>query len=249
MVKSVSIDGQTLHGTDRFGSWVTRELEGWTGPAPKSAGHSTPPGARVAVPGKVTHERRQITVSGRLAARTVEAAHQARDRLAGLLREPGRMDVTTGGRATYRTVRDLDMDDPVLRGAWLVWQLTVTALDGNRYGAWADPVPLTPGQFTEGLYHQGNAESYPLVTVSGSSPSGYTIEHTDGTAFDVLTPLSGTHTVDMATGQAYRDGAPVDAYGRTGQIAIHPGTAQGIRLTPRGGGSVAGTITVQDTWT
>lgn len=250
-MKSISIDGQTLHGDDRFGIWVTRTLEGWTGPAPTSKGHTTIPGGRVPVPGPLTGEGRQSTVTGRLTARDEEAAHQARDRLAGLLREPGRMVVTTGGLTTYRNVRDLEMDDPVLRGRMLFWQVTVTALDSSRYGDWNPPRALPSGVMVHGIYHRGNADSFPLVTVTGTDPVGYSITHSDGTTFEVTTPLRAgqEHLVDFSTAQAYADGLPLTSYGRAQQLAIHPGQGQGLRLAPLSTGSVTGTLTVQDVWT
>ncbi|WP_313816342.1 hypothetical protein [Citricoccus sp.] len=235
---------------DRFGVWVTRGLEGWHNPGPKDAGHSTAPGARAASPGLLTVQPRTITVTGRLAAKDDLQATQARMVLAGLLRVPGMMTVTTGGQATSRIVRDLQMDDPVVRGSFMHWQLTVTALDPNRYGGWHEPVTLPNDVRTGGIFHRGNTDSLPIVTVTGSAPGGYRVSHEENVWWEVTTPLASGQedVIDFRAGRAWRNGEPIRDFARAQIIRIRPGPEQIMRARPMTTGSVTGQVHVQDTW-
>lgn len=98
----------------------------------------------------------------------------------------------------------------IVPGTLAQWQLQVWCPDPRKFG--------DPHTFAGGIpaSHHGNFIAAPVLTISGDSPSGYTIYGPDGKQFVVTIPLvSGhPHTIDMATGYVTVDGVIV-----TGAVA------------------------------
>ena len=76
-----------------------------------------------------------------------------------------------------------------------------------------DPRKFGPSEkvFASGetVFHRGNYDSTPDVTVTGNMPDGYRINGPDGKHYDVAQALttSQTHRIDFGTGYLYRNGA------------------------------------------
>lgn len=163
---------------------------------PNSAGSFDSPGYGVA---------RVISFTGYAIARTPGDLVHAGDRFAGLLADGslGRLVVTREDEDRWADVRLAASATP----AFVVKAPSRTAADFTIQ-FWA-PDPRKYGithQFGPGsnltLWHYGNAQAYPILTITGSLPTGYTIDGPNGLSYSVTQALTSgqTHTIDMRTG-------------------------------------------------
>lgn len=89
-------------------------------------------------------------------------------------------------------------------------------------------------------HHLGNFPAAPVLTVAGSSPSGYTVNGPGGRQYVVTRALVAgqPHTIDMSTGWLSVGGVvQVGAVGRAETWAVPPGVRTAMSVT-------AGTLTV-----
>lgn len=124
------------------------------------------------------------------------------NQLSGLLSAgPAAMTVSFHGETTTAVVERMDPIEPRLIANRLVeFDFQIKAPDPRKLGQPRGPWTLVPGQAIQ-AWHRGNYDAYPVVTVTGSFPNGYTINGPGGKKFVVTeNPGSGTHTLDMRNG-------------------------------------------------
>lgn len=248
---SVQYNGLELNGLGRYGFWEVDNLEGWfTRPALRSTDSENPAGGDYR--GTMSPGPRLVTITGAVALEDRRDRPVVLDLLTGLAdRQERQLVVTLDGSTSWAMARQGDDDiTPEVQGLLITYTLLLKASDPRRYGGWQAPVFLGSDVRTEGIFHRGNADSPPVLRVSGSAPGGYTITHEDGQGFEVHAPLvSGRpHIVDFATVRAYDNGAPLSDYGQAKQILIHKGMPQAMRIRPNTTGSVTAELEVQDVW-
>lgn len=243
------LDGQILHGKDRYGWWQVNKMEGWDAtPEPK-----TDATARVNADGdfdsEVFYNARLVTLTGRLIATNPQQAEEARTRLTGLLAGPGWFTVTSGaGKTVGGSARRGRIVPGATRGRYLTFQMELKFPDAYKYCARQSEV-AKPGEPTF-LVNRGNALAWPVVTVTGSMPMGYTL-NIGGTEVGVLRPLvSGApHEIDMKKRRLRIDGVWVyGAMEATTFPAVRPGPRQSFSLTPFTTGTGTATAAYSDTY-
>lgn len=230
------LDGQVLHGRDRYGWWQVLTMEGWDAtPEPK-----TDAADRVNGDGEVDTEvhysRRLVTLTGRLIAKSPEQAEEARTRLTGLLHQGGIFSVTSGnGTTKWGNARRGRIVPGPIRGRYLTFQMELRFPDPYKYGSKFSK-PTASGVAMD-LLNRGNSNAWPVVTVTGSSPGGYEMSIGDHLV-QVIAPLvSGKpHVVNMRTGRLTVDGDRVyGAFGICELFSVSPGLAQSFYPLAVGG--------------
>lgn len=101
-----------------------------------------------------------------------------------------------------------------------------------------------------GAFHYGNFPASPVITVTGSMPSGYTITGPVGRTYVVTQALTSghAHRIDMRTGRLYLDGVLQVGAVSVGQTWAVPGGAAVVHtLTPVSGTGVL-SVAVTDTF-
>lgn len=208
-IKQVLLGDQILHGQDRAGQWVVEKLTGWY-EAPQSKGDG---GERPLADGDYEAQRfygpRMVTVDGIL-------FHKGRGQL-------------VSAREQLNVRASLNKHDLVVTDAGLTRRLVVKALgvdwieatrDASRFQVRLradDPRKFGDSQRFSGsvgaafdVYQRGAHPATPVVTVSGSMPSGYDLT-LNGRLVTVTKGLSSgsTHTIDMRTGILRQNGVVV----------------------------------------
>lgn len=122
------------------------------------------------------------------------------------------------------------------------FQVPWLAQDPRWYGA----VRETSGASVT-VFNRGNFDAFPVIEVTGSRPSGYTVT-SQGRSFVVTRALSSgdTHRIDMRTGWLYENGTLVSSgVGAARTFAIPPGPAVTVSIA---GGSGSMKVKVTDTY-
>lgn len=247
--KQVMLDGQILHGRDRYGWWQVLTMEGWDAtPEPKTDA-SPRPNSDGSFETAVHYEDRIVTLSGRLISTSPQQAEEARDTLTGLLHESGPFSVTgiNGKTKQGNAVRGRISPSP-LRGRYLPFQIELRFRDPYKYGT-RRSFAATPGSAVN-VFHRGNARAWSIITVSGSMPMGYTM-HVGGNPIDITTPLvSGvSHVIDMKKRRLRVGGVWVyDSMDATNFPSVAPGRRQSFSIVPFESGSGTATAVVHDTY-
>lgn len=249
----VILDGVDLHrGRIGQADLLVEDVKGWRESPPIKGDHGERPLGHGALPVQRFFGARTVTIDG-VVFGDAQQREQALDvvRRAAESRVMTRLTVGDFNRVGYCYVVGAGMvPDPVKRSEKFTrYSLVVTAPDPFIYGAWQQPVESVNGAQAR-VFHRGNAESRPHVTVRGNAPRGYEIGYEGREFFDVLTPLSSgqVHVVDFQTGRAYFGDTVLTNYGRSRSIRVQRGALQMMTVRAIGSGSVTGAIEVQDTW-
>jgi hypothetical protein len=242
---SIKWAGRTLHGTDRFGKWVTKrdEFDGWWD-SPEIKGETAD---RSSADGEYDmptyNEARLVTVSGHLHSPNAAVQQEAMHFLSGPM--SGRLQVELNGSTLWADAkRNSAVNFNPVTGKLLQWQVRLKCPDPRKFGD-TNKFTITPGQ-TVTVFHYGNYAATPIVTVTGDFPSGYTLWGPGGKTYVVTVALAAgtTHTIDMAhgllrTNQYYFTGGVGDADVWT----VAPGQASTIGLSaPSGSGTAVASI-------
>lgn len=216
MTKLVTLDGQVLHGRDRYGLWKINTMEGWDETPPEKTSSEAKALADGDYDAEVFYGPRLVTLNGRLSASTPGDAFTARERLTALLRVPGEFVVQQHGLARAGMARRGRINPGQIRGRHLPFQIEARFIDPYKYG---EEHVFTGTSVS--VFHRGTAPAWPVVTVTGASATGYTITLA-GKTVTVPQPLtSGTpHTIDYRTG-ILRVGGGV-AKGGLGAVNLSP---------------------------
>jgi len=247
--KSVFLNGQVLHGSDRFGHWLVTQLEGW-GESPPVRVEDT---ARTNQDGDhdlpVRYGARLVTIGGRVICPSESAAQQARTRLTGLVAGKVRAQVTALGETTWADVKLADRVDAKRSGRLVRFQYQLRAPDPRRFGN-SQTVAVATGS-PVAVSHRGNYNAMPKFIVRGDMPGGYTIT-VDGWNYTVTSALvtGQPHRIDYDNGRLYRNG--VLTQGSVGIVTttqpIPPGKSVAVGLYPFTTGSGSADMTIIDTY-
>lgn len=134
-----------------------------------------------------------------------------------------------------------DFNDLVY-GRTAEYQVSWLAQDPRWYGE----ARKYPGG-SVGVFHRGNYEAIPIIEVTGSRPSGYTVQ-SQGHEFVVTRALASgqTHRIDMSTGWLYVNGAlQTSGVGAADTFTIPPGPVVNVAVS---GGSGSMTVKLYDTY-
>lgn len=199
MSKAITLDGQIIHGLDRFGLWRINSLEGWKETPPEKSNSEARALADGDYDAEVFYGSRLVTVNGRLSATNPEMAFSASERLSGLLRAPSLFSVDQFGMMRSGMARRGRIAPGQIKGRHLPFQMELRFIDPYKYGE-KHTETGSPGS-PASLFHRGTADAWPVVTVSGSSASGYLLTFNGRTVTVTRALVAGSpHTLDFRTG-------------------------------------------------
>lgn len=171
-------------------------------------------------------------------------------RLTGLLAggESGRVVVVQADGSTWATGRlaaksTFVVNSEDTRSAF--YQIQLWFADPRRFGE----SRTTSGTTSVAAFHYGNFPAAPVLTVTGSKPSGYTITGPAGKTFTTTKPViaGSPHTIDMATGFLSVGGVVQSGVVTSGDTWAVPGGAS-VTQTLSGSGTATLGVTVRDTY-
>lgn len=239
MSKSVTLDGQTIHGLDRFGSWRVLSMEGWDETPVEKTNSEARPIADGDYEAEVFYGPRLVTLNGRLSARSPGDAFTARERLTSLLHAPGRFQVDQFGLPRWATARRGRIKPGQIKGRHLPFQMDLRFIDPRKFGEKQSFSGAVGTSFD--VFQRGTFEATPVVTVTGSFASGYDL-NLNGRLVSITKSLASgsTHTIDMRTGILRQNGAVIaGGFSYSELIKVNPGMAQNFyAVAASGSGTV-----------
>ena len=238
--------GRTLNGSDRFGEWVTTEIEGWWD-SPDVKGETVDrPNADGEYDLPLYNQARLLTITGGLHTDGHAQTHHAMNWLTGAMK--GRIQVHGHGTTQWADAkRNGGVKFTPITDTFAQWQVRLKCVNPLKFGE-LNTFPLIRDAFAD-VYHRGNCGGSALVTVTGNAPGGYTLSEPGGVYYEVTGPLNPgqTHTIDFKTG-IFRINGYIIA-GQTGVSDIwfiEPGAGQPMKITSAG--TVYAKATVLDTY-
>lgn len=228
MSKAITLDGQIIHGLDRFGLWRVTSIDGWKETPPEKSNSEARALADGDYDAEVFYGSRLVTVNGRLSAKNPEMAFSASERLASLLRAPGMFSANQFGMMRSGVARRGRIAPGHIKGRHLPFQMELRFIDPYKYG---DKQSFSGAVGTDfDVYQRGTVPAWPLITVTGSMPNGYEISL--GTQLiQVTRPVTSgnPHTIDTRTGILRVNGAVVaGALGIAELFRVNPGLPQSV---------------------
>lgn len=247
-IKQVTLGSFVLHGEDRAGQWITEGLEGWYEP-PVSKGDTyeyANSHGELFMPEH--YGTRTPTIDGILFHKNRGLAVEAFERLAAAVKlTQQKLVITDAGLTRWANARYAGLDyTQVTPVAWR-FQVRLKCVDPFKYGATA-PVELASGA-PGYVHHMGTVEAWPVVTVTGNAPGGYTLTLRGKSVSVPSGVLPGeTHRVDFKTRHLYIDGEILfGLFGSSDFVPVLPGPRQAMSLTTPTGSATA-TVSVTDTF-
>lgn len=234
----VTLDGFPLTGITREGSWKRLgELDGWFDTPEIKRNNADVVNGDGRVWTDIFYESRLITFRGRVISKNHGYLHEAANRLVALPGRGKKRFVVRGhGPTQWATVdprgkvtASFDTDN------YLNFQIPLEAVDPFKYGA------ASNDSFTIGssgtFFHRGTVPAWPVVTVTGSLPAGYTLTRGSRQVTVTAPVTSGNpHVLDMRTGILTVGGSR--AYGAISTAeywAINPGPRQSVSASASSG--------------
>lgn len=196
------------------------------------------------VPGYL--EPRIVSISGSCIAESASQLGWFRSKLTGLLAggDSGQLTVEHAGLTMFANARLASKSkfetlaaDPRTGD----FQIQFWCADPRKYGELRVFGPDT----SVTAFHYGNFPALPVLTVSGSMGSGYTVHGPDGKLYTVTTALASghPHTIDMRDGFLRVDGAVVVGGVTQADLwTVPPGTTVDMSLTGSGSGTIAASV-------
>ena len=188
----------------------------------------------------VLRSSRFVTIAGPCIADSAEKLDWYSTVLTGLLAdgESARVIFELPGKTRWGIAKlnDTPEFEPVKWGERAEWQLSLKFANPRLYGD-AQTFPNAQWSLSQ-IHHFGNFKASPVITVTGSAPSGYTLNLPGGKQFKVTRALvSGSpHVIDMADGYLRIGGVIVsNSVTRADLIAVPGGAAVAISVTPVSG--------------
>jgi hypothetical protein len=248
--KSVILNGQVLHGSDRLGNWRTTLLDGWFDGPPVRLTDEARPTSDGDFDLPSTYGSRLITIGGRVVCTSEGGARQAGNRLTGLLLPAAlvKAHVTDTGEQTWARVKLADKPTVKRVGKLIRFQYQLKAPNPRRFGEKNSPTITTAAPAT--ITQRGNYPATPKFTVSGSMPGGYTLT-VDGRNYTVTVPLvnGSPHVIDYNDGRL-RIGGTIrqNSLGNTNLATIPVGRPVTVTLTPGTTGTGSAVMDLYDTY-
>ncbi|WP_434922941.1 hypothetical protein ACR9WD_05990 [Glutamicibacter sp. PAEs-4] len=194
-------------------------------------------------------EARYITIRGAFAAKARNDRWEGANIIAALLASGARrLVVRADSQILWADVKAVDQASAVWVAPLLMeYTLQLKANDPFRYGE-AHSYDLASGSEIS-VFHFGTTEAWPVVTVMGSMPDGYTLSYRSQTVSVPMGIPSGvTHRIDFKNRRLYVNGEVFfGAFGSTGfrPVPSGPRTAFGLSC-PSGSGTAV--VSVTDTY-
>lgn len=248
-IKQVLLGDQILHGQDRAGQWVVEKLTGWyEAPESKSGGEARPL-SDGDFEGQVNYGPRMVTVDGILFHRSRGELVSAMERFNSLAKLTAqKLVVTDAGLSRYAKVKSLGTSWTAHTLDASRFQVRLKSDDSFKYG---ESYAVTGNTVdAASLFHRGTVPAWPVVTVSASSSSGYTLT-LNGRQVVVTRAISssGTHEVDFRTGILRVGGSVVRGGLSTANFSpVNPGTAQNMSISTGSGSYGSITVRYNDTF-
>lgn len=245
--KQVNLGGFVLHGEDRAGQWITEGLDGWYEP-PSSRGESVErPNSHGEYLMPEYYSARTIAVDGILFHKNRGIAVEAFERLAAAAKQTQqKFSVTDAGMTRWSNARYAGLDfTQVTTGTWR-FQLRLKAVDPFKYGD-SEPFSVASGGASY-VHHRGTVDAWPVVTVTGNMPDGYTLNLRGQQVSVPSGVLPGeTHRIDYRTRRLYIDGSvEFGLFGADNFVPVRPGQRQTFGFS--GSGSGTALVSVTDTY-
>lgn len=244
----MSLDGQMLHGHDRYGWWQVNKIEGWDETPPEKSNTVEVVNGHGSYPVPVYYGSRMVTLSGRLIAGNNQLAVEAKRVLTALLQQPGKFVVVSSDflPISAEAARVRIAPGPV-KGRWLTFDLELKFPDPFKYGERRYKSVASGSSDT--VFHRGTVEAWPSVTVSGSMPDGYTVTiGGQSVSVPMGIPSGASHTIDFRRRRLYINGSLfMGAFGAQNFRSIPPGLRTSVSLSAPSGSGSAG-VTVYDTY-
>lgn len=156
--------------------------------------------------------------------------------------------VAQGDRTLWVDVESVRIPDPtvLVPGSIASYEVRVEAPGAFLYG---DRNTFGPGTSVP-VHHYGNAAAVPVIEVTGTMPSGYTVTGPSGAQFIVSQALTSgqTHRLDFDNGWLYRNNVlQQGGVSRAETFVIKPGSPATLTLSPVSGSGQM-TVKVPDTF-
>lgn len=205
------------------------------------------PNAHGSFPAPGFFDARRISWSGLVLTTSAgEQDHAIRD-LSGLLGGGTERLTAQGSSRVWSDVRRVSVESRILRPEETAsYSIVVEAPDPLLYGETATFGPAASAS----VYHYGNTDAAPDVTITGTMPSGYRVNGPGGAQYIVTQALAAgqTHRIDFNTGWLYRNGVMQQgAVSRAQTFTIPPGAPSTMSLTPVSGSGLM-TVKLTDTF-
>ena len=250
MGELVTLDGFPLSGVTRDGIWKINSLPGWNQRPPVKRNRESRTSGDGSFKTPVFYENRLITINGRLFTKNHDYLHQAEDIINALGHRGGvKLLVEGHGPTQWATVDPRDSPDlTAVTGNFLQFQIPLEAIDPFKYGE----SYAVPGNTVDAasLFHRGTIPAWPVVTVSASSSSGYTLT-LNGRQVVVTRAIasSSPHEIDFRTGILRVGGSVVTGGLSTANFSpVKPGTAQNMSISTGTGSYGSITVRYSDTY-
>lgn len=236
MSKAITLDGQILHGLDRFGLWRVTSIDGWKETPPEKSNSE----ARALDDGdydaEVFYGSRLVTVNGRLSAKSPEMAFSASERLSGLLRAPAMFSVDQFGMMRSGMARRGRIAPGQIKGRHLPFQMELRFIDPYKHGE--ERTATGSASVPAPVFQRGTAPAWPVVTLSGTASSSSGQPYTLTLNGRSVTVTAGrfaadpAHTIDFRTGILRVGGSVVvGGIGAADFSPINPGLPQAMSST------------------
>lgn len=204
------------------------------------------PNAHGSFPAHGFFDARRISWSGLVLTDSHAEQEHAIRALSGLLGGGTARLAAQGSSTVWADVRRVSVEAQVVTpGKVASYSIAVEAPDPFLYGETETFGPDT----SVTVYHYGNTDAAPDVTVTGTMASGYRVNGPGGAQYIVSQALTAgqTHRIDFNTGWLYRDGVlQQGAVSRAETFTIPAGVASTMSLIPVSG---SGLMTVKLTET
>lgn len=247
--KQVLLGNQILHGQDRAGHWVVEKLTGWYEAPESKGGGEARPLSDGDFEGQVNYGPRMVTVDGILFHRSRGELVSAMERFNGLAKLTSqKLVVTDAGLSRYANVKSLGTSWTAHTLDASRFQIRLKAGDPFKYGESYAVAGNTSDAAS--LFHRGTVPAWPVVTVSASSSSGYTLT-LNGRQVVVTRAIasSSPHEIDFRTGILRAGGSVVRGGLSTANFSpVNPGTAQNMSISTGTGSYGSITVRYDDTY-
>ncbi|UTM47048.1 phage distal tail protein [Glutamicibacter mysorens] len=247
----VTLDGYPLTGATRDGVWKRLgEIEGWWDSPPPRRQRADRTNGDGSFSTPIEYGNRLITYEGRVISKNHDYLHQAAGILTSLGHRGNTKFLVQGHGPTQWAM--VDPRGPVKTSfetdSYLNFQIPLEAIDPFKYGE----SYAVPGNTTDpaSLFHRGTVPAWPVVTVSASSSSGYTLT-LNGRQVVVTRAIASTapHEIDFKTGILRVDGAVVRGGLSTANFSpINPGMPQNMSISTGTGSYGSITVRYSDTY-